>query len=471
LVISSDFRQDIVFNIRVSDPKNAEKELIRLENRMKKLNTHSLENTRITNNFDKTTGKMSSTISGKAVPAQQKINDEMKRFRMEALGLMFGGMAIANMFSQMTRAGFDLYKIGDILNTTYGVMMLPVMDILGDAIFGMVEYLMDLSDEEKMVVGTTMLLGQALGTALGGLGQAILFISSLKQIGGLAGLFTELKGVFTSLGKFAGKSLKTIIDVSTNFSDTFLNFFSPAGKWLKSKVTTLSNILTNKIDALITWLFGADFASGKGGKFIKTIVNVAIVFAILDLATRFLSEVFKGMGETFGRETTMGKVFIDLAVGTKDGFLGLIWKAYFEDLPILLDLLFNVVFDTSGIPSWLKNVFMGIFSFANPVVGISRYNQSILNQSSGLFDFLKGIMPFANGGIVNRPTLSLIGEAGPEAVVPLNNNNNTQLGNEIYAPEIYVNANISSDYDVNILAEKINSSLYNDYKRRRMTWA
>jgi hypothetical protein len=31
-----------------------------------------------------------------------------------------------------------------------------------------------------------------------------------------------------------------------------------------------------------------------------------------------------------------------------------------------------------------------------------------------------GITPFADGGIVTRPTLALIGEAGPEAVVPLN---------------------------------------------------
>lgn len=30
------------------------------------------------------------------------------------------------------------------------------------------------------------------------------------------------------------------------------------------------------------------------------------------------------------------------------------------------------------------------------------------------------ITPFANGGIVNRPTLGLVGEAGPEAIIPLN---------------------------------------------------
>lgn len=37
----------------------------------------------------------------------------------------------------------------------------------------------------------------------------------------------------------------------------------------------------------------------------------------------------------------------------------------------------------------------------------------------GLFKNFLGIPALASGGIVNRPTLSLIGEAGPEAVVPL----------------------------------------------------
>jgi phage-related minor tail protein len=32
---------------------------------------------------------------------------------------------------------------------------------------------------------------------------------------------------------------------------------------------------------------------------------------------------------------------------------------------------------------------------------------------------LGGIMPFAEGGIVTGPTVGLVGEAGPEAVIPL----------------------------------------------------
>ena len=37
----------------------------------------------------------------------------------------------------------------------------------------------------------------------------------------------------------------------------------------------------------------------------------------------------------------------------------------------------------------------------------------------GAGNFLRGIIPMADGGVVMGPQLSLIGEAGPEAVIPL----------------------------------------------------
>jgi hypothetical protein len=42
----------------------------------------------------------------------------------------------------------------------------------------------------------------------------------------------------------------------------------------------------------------------------------------------------------------------------------------------------------------------------------------------------------ADGGIVNSPTLALIGEAGPEAVVPLSGRNMPNMGNTF---NVYVN--------------------------------
>jgi hypothetical protein len=41
------------------------------------------------------------------------------------------------------------------------------------------------------------------------------------------------------------------------------------------------------------------------------------------------------------------------------------------------------------------------------------------------------ILVFQHGGIVTRPTLAMIGEAGPEAVIPLNKIGNTGFGGGI----------------------------------------
>jgi phage-related minor tail protein len=44
------------------------------------------------------------------------------------------------------------------------------------------------------------------------------------------------------------------------------------------------------------------------------------------------------------------------------------------------------------------------------------------SSGGGIFDLLftlLKVVPFANGGVVSKPTFSMIGEAGPEAVMPL----------------------------------------------------
>lgn len=71
-------------------------------------------------------------------------------------------------------------------------------------------------------------------------------------------------------------------------------------------------------------------------------------------------------------------------------------------------------------------------AFANAIIGV--VNTQIIDRINDLLEFKVGpikvnppdiprIPALAEGGIVTRPTLALIGEAGPEAVVPLNRAN------------------------------------------------
>jgi phage-related minor tail protein len=51
------------------------------------------------------------------------------------------------------------------------------------------------------------------------------------------------------------------------------------------------------------------------------------------------------------------------------------------------------------------------------------------------------LKPFADGGIVRKPTAALIGEAGPEAVIPLSEMRNGGLGGGDVNVTTIVNAN------------------------------
>ena len=526
---SPDVQQDIVFNIKVTDTKNINKELESIEKAMSKMTGYTHEATTVGVKMNKQTGKQEAMIRTKAVPTQQKLNYQMKRFKMEALGIMFGGMAIEKAFGKMTKAGMDLYQISDILNTTYGVMMIPVMDVLGEAVFGIVDYLMDLGDEEKMVIGTTMLLGQAFGAALSGLGQTILFISSLKSIGGLGGLFSELKEIFTSLGQFAGKAftftlgmakdaksiiikgvtkivttaqallvgdmtIKNVVDgtmggLSNSFSTLINNKFARGLMVVSGGALMVNSIIhINDIDAsdglteteLLTVVqnsIGGGAGAGlitmgitKNGKAALAVTAVVAVNEIIagagiskdNILTQMINALAP-LGVTIAAIAAVGGSV--LAIPAVVVLSGVSLAANFWDSPILKTIGGIIAGAGLGIGAGASMGMLG-----GPLAAVAL---AIIGGIAGGFGINIGsaigeLFGFADGGIVTQPQMGLVGEAGPEAIIPLNKLNDYSGGSEIYAPEININAKINSEYDVAELAEDINRHLHLSYNRSRV---
>ena len=62
--------------------------------------------------------------------------------------------------------------------------------------------------------------------------------------------------------------------------------------------------------------------------------------------------------------------------------------------------------------------------------GVGSFVGSILKSAKGNVFAQNGIVPYAKGGYIGRPTLSLMGEAGPEAVLPLRRGRGGRLGVE-----------------------------------------
>jgi hypothetical protein len=140
---------------------------------------------------------------------------------------------------------------------------------------------------------------------------------------------------------------------------------------------------------------------------VVAIVAVGAALVILQAKFNIFGEAFKAIGNIASR------VFD----GIKAGFAGVVSAigGYVNGLVAVYKGLFN------GIASVWNNT-VGKLSFKIPswVPGIGGAG----------FD-VPDIPMLANGGIVSSPTLAMIGERGPEAVVPLTGSNSPSLGNSV----------------------------------------
>jgi hypothetical protein len=81
---------------------------------------------------------------------------------------------------------------------------------------------------------------------------------------------------------------------------------------------------------------------------------------------------------------------------------------------------------------------------------------------------VKGLMGLAEGGIVTRPTIALIGEAGTEAVIPLNRiatTSNLETQNITVNPTINI-GNISSELDLPKVTDAVSRGIAEALRRR-----
>jgi hypothetical protein len=106
----------------------------------------------------------------------------------------------------------------------------------------------------------------------------------------------------------------------------------------------------------------------------------------------------------------------------------------------------------------------GVGSNVSQTADISKTISDTLDTYyGGVYSNLFNIPKYADGGIVNSPTIGLIGESGPEAIIPLNKMSNMGLNNK---PNITINiAKIEKDVDVNTLIQRIERELYTNLKR------
>ncbi|MBQ1572500.1 MAG: hypothetical protein IIZ78_15330 [Clostridiales bacterium] len=160
--------------------------------------------------------------------------------------------------------------------------------------------------------------------------------------------------------------------------------------------------------------------------------------------------------------------------------------ASFQQLKAKVSSIFNAVKNAITHPiETAKNILKrvvdkikGFFRFKVPKPHVPIPHFSIKPAGWKLSDLLKGKIPslgikwYAQGGIFDSPTIAGIGEAGPEAVVPLNKlwdklDNIANAGGNPIVVNVYGSDNMS----VSELATAVEQKLIQTQRRRSAAWA
>lgn len=141
--------------------------------------------------FNKEGGRFN-TLGARVGNNVRKLTHGMKGFRMEMLGVMFFGMMMTNFFKGLLRPSLEAVGMFELLSTTLQVLFLPIALLLLDVFLPFLMFLINMSDETKLMIGKMVLLGIALGGMLFIFGSVALGIGSvILAFSGLANLIDK----------------------------------------------------------------------------------------------------------------------------------------------------------------------------------------------------------------------------------------------------------------------------------------
>tara|TARA_R100000773_G_scaffold21440_2_gene19042 strand:+ start:21488 stop:22519 length:1032 start_codon:yes stop_codon:yes gene_type:complete len=310
------------------------------------------------------------------------------------------------------------------------------------------------------------MIGNIAGEIFKGIGNLFnkLFVEPAKAV------FEFFKGAFETLGDLAGSAFTIIGDIWNAVVVEPIKFlfsliekgfevlgsiaelsFTAVGKLWENLVLAPVNLIFDVISTIVGFLndvFVGVLQIIYENIVLKMLDPFKIVFGVLGDIKDTVSSVFDGF--------KLGDVFT-LKFWTKL-FIGIlnIGKSILGGLIDLIKLPFNM----------LIGVINSILSKIKFDIKIPKWIPKIGGKSFGIDLGQMQIPMLAKGGIVNKPTLAMIGEDGPEAVVPLNKKNNPNgigMGNTF---NITVNAGgITDRSDKRALAREIGNMIQQEVAR------
>nr|DAG82892.1 MAG TPA: minor tail protein [Caudoviricetes sp.] len=293
----------------------------------------------------------------------------------------------------------------------------------------------------------------ALGAVIGGISLPIVAISALigLLVGNIVYLWQTNEGfrnsvieVWNSLKEF----INTVVtDIGTILTSLWQEYGETLIDNLKDFMLSIQKIITNIWEGVIkpivsnalemlTWLWNNHL---KGlveelGKFIMKLTNF-----VLELWNNFIGPIVNFLVDILAPIFIATFNLIVDSIGTAVGVIADIIKGLLRAFEGLIDFI-SGVFSGNWARAWqgIVDIFGGIF---DGLVGVVRWPLNIIidlvnSAISGINSMIRTInkvpginipsvpkIPkLAKGGIIDSPTIAMVGEAGKEAVMPLENN-------------------------------------------------
>ena len=335
----------------------------------------------------------SDTISKHISPFIQKILDMASSFyEFYQVVVQYISPVIGFIVEELTRVlAPTLEYIGEV----FRILFNTVADIFGgiaDFLKGVFDIITGIltSDMNKIFDGFTetgdalMNILSALLTALLDLTVAVLKVIWDTIVAIFQGIWDGIVAIFTPLGEWFTARWNDITTALANVGPWFTDMFQKA--WTG---------LTNIFSGLGSW-FGGKWADVK-----NALSNVASWFEdIFSRAYNAVTNAFSSIGSFFsGVWDTVKSIFVNAGQMVGDAVGGAFRSAV------------NAVLGT------IENVVNGFISMINGVIGMIN---KIPGVSLGGIGYVS-LPRLARGGIVDSPTVAMIGEAGKEVVMPLEN--------------------------------------------------
>lgn len=256
------------------------------------------------------------------------------------------------------------------------------------------------------------------------------FISVICQAIGefFSSLWTKLQEIFEPIGQWFSERFQEAWDA-------IVNIFSGIGEWFSGVFQGAWNAIVNIFTPIGSW-FGQRWADVT-----SALANIGAWFTdIFQNAWTGLTNIFSGLGSWFS-----GKwADVKNALSNVASWFGSIFTSAYN---AVVNAFSSIGSFFSGVWSTVKNIFVGAGQAVGSAVGgafksaVNAVLGTIENVVNGFIGMINGVIGLINklpgvslgsigyvslprlarGGIVDSPTVAMIGEAGKEVVMPLEN--------------------------------------------------